>query len=68
MALGVLFLLLSAAFTLGWMLGSALGYQSGRHDAEQLADLQAELVRSIELHLTEPDAAGETEAAAAPLG
>ncbi len=57
MALGLVFLLLSAAFTVGWMLGSALGYQSGRHDAEQLAELQAELVRSIELHLTdsEPD-------------
>ena len=66
MALGLMFLLLSAAFTVGWMLGSALGYQAGRHDAEQLAELQAELVRSIELHLNEPDP--EDETAAAPLG
>lgn len=63
MALGLLFLLLSGVFTLGWILGSALGYQSGRADAEALADLQSELVRSIELHLTD-----EPEVAAAQLG
>jgi hypothetical protein len=33
------------------MLGSALGYQNGRRDAEELARLQAMLVDSIELDL-----------------
>lgn len=55
--LWLVFLLLSGAFTLGWGLGSALGFQAGRQEAEQLAALQAELVRNIELHLA--DDAGE---------
>ena len=46
------FLLLSGVFTLGWALGSALGYQAGRAEAEELARLQADLVRSVELHLS----------------
>jgi hypothetical protein len=46
------FLLLSGAFTLGWALGSALGYQAGRAEAEELAGLQADLVRSVEMHLS----------------
>jgi hypothetical protein len=57
----LVFLLLSGVFTLGWSLGSALGYQAGRAEAEELAQLQADLVRSIELHLSdEPVPAGTT--------
>ncbi len=51
MALAVVFLVLSGVFTFGWILGSALGYQNGRRDAEELARLQAMLVDSIELDL-----------------
>ena len=51
MALGLLFLALSGVFTVGWMIGSALGYQNGRRDAEELARLQAMLVESIEVDL-----------------
>jgi hypothetical protein len=50
-ALGLLFLVLSGVFAFGWMLGSALGYQNGRRDAEELARLQAMLVDSIEMDL-----------------
>jgi hypothetical protein len=49
--LGLLFLALSGVFTFGWMIGSALGYQNGRRDAEGLARLQAMLVESIEVDL-----------------
>jgi hypothetical protein len=49
--LGLLFLVLSGVFSFGWVLGSALGYQNGRHDAEELARLQAMLVDSIEADL-----------------
>jgi hypothetical protein len=49
--LGLLFLVLSGVFTFGWAMGSALGYQRGRHDAEELARLQAMLVESIEVDL-----------------
>ena len=48
---GLLFLLLSGVFSFGWVVGSALGYQNGRRDAEELAHLQATLVQSIELDL-----------------
>ena len=51
MSLGLLFLLLSGVFSFGWVVGSALGYQNGRRDAEELAQLQATLVQSIELDL-----------------
>ena len=51
MALGLVFLVLSGVFAFGWMLGSALGYQNGRRDAEELARLQAMLVDSIEMDL-----------------
>lgn len=51
MSLGLLFLLLSGVFSFGWAVGSALGYQNGRRDAEELAQLQASLVQSIELDL-----------------
>ena len=51
MELGLLFLVLSGAFTFGWAMGSALGYQRGRNDAEELARLQAMLVESIEVDL-----------------
>jgi hypothetical protein len=51
--LWLVFLLLSGVFTLGWALGSAIGYQTGRAEAEELAQLQAELVRSIEVHLAD---------------
>ena len=51
MELGLLFLVLSGVFTFGWMTGSALGYQRGRNDAEELARLQAMLVESIEVDL-----------------
>ncbi len=51
MSLGLLFLLLSGVFSFGWIVGSALGYQNGRRDAEELAHLQAALVQSIELDL-----------------
>ena len=50
-SLGLLFLLLSGVFSFGWVVGSALGYQNGRRDAEELARLQAALVQSIELDL-----------------
>jgi lipopolysaccharide biosynthesis regulator YciM len=49
--LGLLFLVLSGVFAFGWMIGSALGYQNGRNDAEELARLQAMLVKSIEVDL-----------------
>jgi hypothetical protein len=49
--LGLVFLVLSAVFSFGWVMGSALGYQNGRRDAEELARLQAMLVDSIELDL-----------------
>jgi lipopolysaccharide biosynthesis regulator YciM len=49
--LGLLFLVLSGVFTFGWMMGSVLGYQNGRRDAEELARLQAMLVESIEVDL-----------------
>ena len=51
MELGLLFLVLSGVFTFGWITGSALGYQNGRRDAEELARLQAMLVESIEVDL-----------------
>ncbi len=51
MALGLLMLVLSGVFTVGWVIGSALGYQNGRRDAEELARLQAMLVESIEVDL-----------------
>ena len=51
MTLGLLFLALSGVFTFGWMIGSALGYQNGRRDAEELGRLQAMLVESIEVDL-----------------
>jgi hypothetical protein len=50
-AWALVFLVLSGVFTFGWMTGSALGYQNGRRDAEELARLQAMLVDSIELDL-----------------
>ena len=55
MDLWLVFLLLSGVFSLGWALGSALGYQGGKREAEELAELQAELVRSIEAHLAVTD-------------
>ena len=54
MALGLLFLLLSGVFTLGWVLGSALGFQAGQRAADELAELRSQLVRGIEDHLAEP--------------
>ncbi len=51
MELGLLFLVLSGVFTFGWIMGSALGYQRGRRDAEELAGLQTMLVESIEVDL-----------------
>ena len=51
MALGLMFLLLSGVFSFGWAMGSALGYQNGRRDAEELARLQTMLVDSIEQDL-----------------
>ena len=59
MTLALVFLGLSGVFSFGWMLGSALGYQNGRHDAEELARLQAMLVDSIELDLRRKTAAAE---------
>ena len=55
MDLWLVFLLLSGVFSLGWALGSALGFQAGKREAEDLAELQAELVRSIEAHLADTD-------------
>jgi len=49
--LGLLFLVLSGVFAFGWAMGSALGYQNGRRDAEELGRLQAMLVESIEVDL-----------------
>lgn len=53
MDLWLVFLLMSGVFSLGWALGSALGFQGGKREAEELAELQAELVRSIEAHLAD---------------
>jgi lipopolysaccharide biosynthesis regulator YciM len=58
--LGLLFLVLSGVFSFGWMMGSALGYQNGRHDADELSRLQAMLVDSIEADLRQKTAAVET--------
>jgi len=49
--LALVFLVLSGVFCFGWIVGSALGYQNGRRDAEELARLQAMLVDSIERDL-----------------
>ena len=57
MELGLLFLVSSGVFTFGWMMGSALGYQRGRRDAEELARLQTMLVESIEVDLRQKTAA-----------
>ena len=57
MTLALVFLGLSGVFSFGWTLGSALGYQNGRRDAEELARLQAMLVDSIELDLRQKTAA-----------
>ena len=64
MTLALVFLGLSGVFTFGWMLGSALGYQNGRRDAEELARLQAMLVDSIELDLRQKTAAAHVAAPA----
>ena len=62
MELGLLFLVSSGVFTFGWMMGSALGYQRGRRDAEELGRLQAMLVESIEVDLRRKTiASAETE-------
>jgi hypothetical protein len=60
-ALGLLFLVLSGVFCFGWMLGSALGYQNGRRDADELARLQTMLVDSIELDLRQKTAVAAAE-------
>ena len=64
--LGLLFLLLSAVFSFGWIVGSALGYQNGRRDAEELARLQAVLVDAVELDLRQTPTTVTTTATAAP--
>ena len=64
MTLALVFLGLSGVFTFGWMLGSALGYQNGRRDAEELARLQTMLVDSIELDLRQKTAAARVAAPA----
>ena len=56
MELGLLFLVVSGVFTFGWMMGSGIGYQNGRRDAEELARLQAMLVESIEVDLRQKTA------------
>jgi hypothetical protein len=58
-ALGLLFHVLSGVFSFGWVVGSTLGYQNGRRDAEELARLQAMLVDSIELDLRQRNAVPE---------
>ena len=45
MSLWLVFLLLSAVFSFGWSLGSALGYQHGQRDALELDRLEADLVQ-----------------------
>lgn len=45
------FLLMSIVFCFGWALGSGLGYQNGRADAEALFDLQQQLLAEVEEHL-----------------
>jgi hypothetical protein len=40
-------------FTLGWVLGSGIGYQNGQRDAEAFAELQAELFRDLQASLAE---------------
>jgi hypothetical protein len=67
--LGLLFLALSGVFTFGWMMGSGIGYQNGRRDAEELARLQAMLVESIEVDLRQKATApAEAETGVATQG
>jgi hypothetical protein len=66
--LGLLFLVSSGVFTFGWIMGSALGYQRGRRDAEELTRLQAMLVESIEVDLRQKTTAPvETGVATRPV-
>lgn len=46
MSLWLVFLMLSGVFSLGWALGSALGYQNGQRHAQELAQLETDLVGS----------------------
>ena len=64
MTLALVFLGMSGVFSFGWMMGSALGYQNGRRDAEELARLQAMLVDSIELDLRQKTAVAAEPAVA----
>ena len=53
MALWLVFLMLSMVFTLGWILGSGIGYQNGQRDAEAFAELQTELFHDLQASLSE---------------
>lgn len=55
MTLWLVFLMLSMVFTLGWVLGSGIGYQSGQRDAEEAYELRAELFRDLQRHLAVED-------------
>ena len=48
MALWFVFLALSMTFTFGWILGSGIGYQNGRRDAEAFAELQTTLFADLQ--------------------
>ena len=60
MSLWLAFLLLSGVFALGWGLGSTLGYQAGRSDAEDLGQLRIPVLQSVDLHLPEAVGAGRS--------
>jgi hypothetical protein len=62
--LWLVFFLMSIVFCFGWALGSGLGYQNGRADAESLFELQQQLLQGIEDHLAN-DATGPMPATAA---
>jgi hypothetical protein len=57
-SLWLVFLLLSGVFALGWSLGSSLGYQAGRSDAEDLGQLRIPVLHPVDLHVPEVIAAG----------
>ena len=53
MALWLVFVMLSMVSTLGWVLGSGIGYQNGQRDAQAFAELQAELFSDLQASLAE---------------
>ena len=55
MALWLVFAMLSMVFTLGWVLGSGIGYQNGQRDAEAFFELQSRLFSDLQDSLAKGD-------------